>query len=100
MGIVMKKEDIEIAALNYDSRFVVSKGFIAGAEWRINSVWKDASIEPTEKKMLVILDRIGDMWECDYLTDPMPNYAWKVFVKEAAVLRWAYKEDLLPNKEE
>lgn len=98
MGIVMKKEDIEITALNYDSRFVVSKGFIAGAEWRINSVWKDASIEPTERKMLVVLDKSGYMFECDVLVDPIPDATWEEFVKDVEIVKWCYKEDLLPNK--
>lgn len=94
----MKKEDIEIAALNYDSRFVVSKGFIAGAEWRINSIWKDASIEPTERKMLVVLDKSGYMFECDVLVDPIPDTTWEEFVKDVEIVKWCYKEDLLPNK--
>lgn len=98
MGIVMKKEDIEIAALNYDSRFVVSKGFIAGAEWRIASVWHDASVEPTERKMLVVLDKSGYMFECDVLVDPIPDTTWEEFVKDVVVVKWCYKEDLLPNK--
>lgn len=96
----MKKEDIEIAALNYDSRFVVSKGFIAGAEWRINSIWKDASIEPTERKMLVVLDKSGYMFECDVLVDPIPDTTWEDFVKDVEIVKWCYKEDLLQNKEE
>ncbi len=54
----MKKEDIEKAAQDYDDGLIYSsikdqtdvlKAFIAGAEYRINSVWHKMNIEP--KKM-------------------------------------------------
>ena len=31
----MKNEDIEKAAVNYDSRVVPFRAFVAGAQWRI-----------------------------------------------------------------
>lgn len=34
----MKNEDIEKAAVNYDSRAVPFRAFVAGAQWRINTV--------------------------------------------------------------
>ena len=37
----MKREDIEKAAINNDSRLVAFRAFLKGAYWRINSVWHD-----------------------------------------------------------
>lgn len=72
--------------------------FVMASEWRITSVWHEASVEPTKKKMLIVLDKSGYMFECDVLVDPIPDTTWEEFVKDVVVVKWCYKEDLLPNK--
>ena len=46
----MKKEIIECAAVNYDSRAIAFRAYVAGAEWRISVIWNDASEEPEDNK--------------------------------------------------
>lgn len=48
--------------------------------------------------MLIVLDKSGYMFECDVLVDPIPDTTWEEFVKDVVVVKWCYKEDLLPNK--
>lgn len=50
--------------------------------------------------MLIVLDKSGYMFECDVLVDPIPDTTWEDFVKDVEIVKWCYKEDLLPNKEE
>lgn len=86
----MKREDVEKAAVNYDSRLVAFRAFMKGAEWRINSVWHDATEKPRLGE-LIIVEVYGKIWEygksdvCD-INHPAAS--------------WAYIEDLIPNTEE
>ena len=107
----MKKEDIEKAAFAYacENQVVpctggeLEKGFKAGADWRIDSVWHDVKIEPTEEKMLVIINKRSEVKENDYDKNKRyfaSTYTWYHEVNTEEIIKWAYKEDLLPNKEE
>lgn len=69
--------------------------FKAGAEWRINSVWYDASETPQHSGMLIAIKQDGTPIVCG------PNNSnWKIAVRIFHIVRWAYIEDLLPCKEE
>ena len=60
--------------------------FIKGAEWRINSVWHDASKEePNLWKLILRKDRHGD-YDLGYET-------------KKDTVSWAYVKDLIPEKE-
>lgn len=119
----MKKEDIEKAAFKYGCENQVApcmgseleKAFIAGAEWRINSVWHDMKKEVPqvygeyENKVapsipcLVrgylstgygygvrywnVTHQVWDDEECDDFECKMD-----------AIEKWAYLDDLLPIK--
>lgn len=98
----MKIEDIEKAAGDYsgsilgfkDSQSVMDKhkSFSEGAEWRINSVWHDASELPNGKKRYIALLKINDkirpiLWTGAYRKG------------DSRVVQWAYIEDLLPTKD-
>ena len=63
---------------------IAEAAFIKGADWRINSVWHDASERPDKGKMLIVED-IDSAYDLVYLTKSKP---------------WAYIEDLLPNMED
>lgn len=66
-----------------------------GAEWRINSVWHDASEAPQYSGMLIALNKKGLPFICG------PNHSdWKTTVKIFHIERWAYVKDLIPNTEE
>lgn len=98
----MKREDIEKAAGDYsgsilgfrDSQSVMDKhkSFSDGAEWRINSVWHDASELPNGEKRYIVLLKINDkirpiLWTGAYRKG------------DSRVVQWAYIEDLLPTKD-
>ena len=70
-------------------------GFVEGAEWRINSVWHDASEKPQDLRMLVAINKDGFPLVCG------PNNTdWEETVKVFKVAKWAYIDDLLPIKED
>ena len=72
-----------------------SRGFRDGAQWRINSVWHDNSIRPGEVCDVLVETKRGiemDRYDIDY--NELDNGTdW-----EADVIRWAYVDDLLPEK--
>lgn len=72
-------------------------GFMAGAQWRINSVWHDNSIRPGEDCDVLVETKRGiemDRYDIDY--NELDNGTdW-----EADVIRWAYLDDLLPERKE
>ena len=67
----MKREDIEKAAGDYsgsilgftDNKSVMEKhkAFVAGAKWRINSVWHDINEIPEDGRIIVLLGKYGTM---------------------------------------
>lgn len=102
----MKKEDIEKAAnefadreyeYNDIDRYALSKGFYYGAEWRIKSVWHDVNEEPTEKKVLIVIESDGRISQSNFMIG-VDN--WKDSVEDADIVKWCYKDDLFPNKED
>lgn len=100
----MTKEDIEKAAGDYsgsslgftenNSVMAKHKAFADGANWRINSVWHDASEKPRRNKWYIA--KIGDN-AFDTFTD---SVNWKSYARSLNIIRWAYIEDLIPSKEE
>lgn len=102
----MKKEDIEKEARSYSSIMVggprhlsdfyerekYEVGFEAGAEWRINSVWHDASEVPEKKPALVEYSHFPKGH--GYLVVPDPREVL------GSITRYAYIEELIPNTEE
>lgn len=91
----MIREDIEKAAVNYDSRAVAFRAFKAGAEWRINSVWHDVKEKPKNGEMIISLRSKYSPIVCGPF-----NFGWKETVETFGLKRWAYIEDLIPNTEE
>lgn len=111
----MKREDIEKAAKDYSigktyfrrnvlkevdaDDYVLRKGncsedFIAGAEWRINSVWHDMKEKPNFKMLPILLKhKSGTI----HFVDETPAH-WEYMMKYYT--RWAYIEDLIPNEQQ
>lgn len=99
----MTQEEIEKAACEYDDSLIYSpipeqydvpKAFIAGAEWRINSVWHNMSEEPKCKCMLALYNHgcvITINWDGDM--------KWEKMNKLYRIEKWAYVKDLLPDEE-
>ena len=96
----MNRETIERAAMetarkacaHFDEAFEYANGFVTGANWRINSVWHDAGTElPDSRCDILVLFRGGG---CE-MTDSGTRFdLW------AAVSRWAYVSDLMPEGKE
>ena len=107
----MTRKQIEQAALkcakdrwgDSESQHAMAKaqgtvyGFKQGAQWRINSVWHDNSIRPGEYCDVLVETKRGiemDRYDFDY--NELDNGTdW-----EADVIRWAYVDDLLPERKE
>lgn len=99
----MTKEDIEKAAGDYsgsslgftenNSVMAKHKAFADGANWRINSVWHDARTEiPQENRFILV---IHDDDNCT-----VRKLRGEISYCSLTWVRWAYIEDLLPNKED
>ena len=91
----MTREEIEKAANDrYTDNTFAYKGFIAGARWRINSVWHDgtASCE-ARRKALVLFDN-GSAKVYEDLRELSVERLW------GYVDRFAYLDDLLPERKE
>lgn len=101
----MTREQIEEAALqhtmnetglDYIGEVSCENGFIAGAHWRINSVWHDTSEEPdVDKPVLVNYD--GSRYMVNYF---MTKKLYRSFRRRWTINRWAYVDDLLPERKE
>ena len=98
----MIKEDTEKAANDFADREyeyndidrnALYKGFYWGAQWRINSVWHDASEKPDMSKEIIVIypDKSCRVFR--------PNGVWETLIEVDKFIRWAYVEDL-PNMEE
>lgn len=75
--------------------------FVAGANWRINSVWNNTSKEPTEREMLVVIDKDGDITQNDFMIDEFIGCdKWVDYVKDVGIIKWCYRKDLIPIAEE
>ncbi|WP_415959288.1 hypothetical protein [Paraprevotella xylaniphila] len=108
----MKQEDIEKAAVDScvfeNSIFnpaltpYYQQGFKDGADWRINSVWHDASERPEKKHANCLVEvKEGDF--SFFLVSEFyqsGGFSFMDGICNLVLKRWAYIEDLLPNTEE
>ena len=84
-----------------------NEGFIAGADWRINSVWHDVQKELPAPDKTVIAEYIID-GERDYCFThrsesprvSVDKHGFCFYIRGAEIIRWAYLEDLLPDRKE
>lgn len=111
----MNRETIEKAAKDYAYKTWAGGGFecasedsfIAGAEWRINSVWHDVQKELPSPDETVIVEYIIDgERDCAFthrtespkvITD---KHGFCFYIQDAEIIRWAYVSDLLPERKE
>lgn len=103
----MTRKQIEKAAMEYAERIPQSderreysrEDFIAGAQWRINSVWHDTCdiAEPGNDCLVEYMD--GDENVCTRI-DRRSEYEWINACHYDKILRWAYISDLIPERKE
>lgn len=115
----MTKEDIENAAIkNIEFQGKLDLGsiienscresFVLGANWRINSVWNDSSItpDPMQECLVLLNDPMRKGFHIGRIENQGTNNGkWNIYgyftpSLHEFVIRWAYIEDLLPNKED
>ena len=77
-----------------------NEGFLAGAQWRINSVWHCANEIPKGGKNYMIVYSFGNSYDlidirCDY--DRFCKEDWVDYASSKGIKRWAYISDLLPD---
>lgn len=90
----MTREEIEKAANDrYSDNTFAYKGFIAGARWRIKSVWHDDISECKDVKRWIVVE-----YNNGYV-DVLPDIRDLDGVKDL-VVRVAYVDDLLPERKE
>lgn len=109
----MKREEIEKAAREYvlslaiqdkeagapiketmSTTPIVLGAFKDGANWYINSVWHEASEIPDANTLILCITKEGE-----YFLYGISQYYYEETVKIRNVIKWAYIDDLLPNKE-
>ena len=98
----MNRETIEKAAIDYikptagiipvAESIAARLGFMAGAEWRVNSVWHDVKEKPNG--MFVILIDFGTRLGAEEYSFGMTSEHLE------GAIRWAYVADLLPSGKE
>lgn len=71
--------------------------FMDGAQWRINSVWHDAEEEPKHNAWFIA--QIGDDAFDTFIMQTESN-RWDRWCNGLNIKRWAYIEDLLPERKE
>ena len=62
----------------------------------INSVWHDINEIPEDGRIIVLLGKYGTM----LIYGPNMMYYKESVIADGGFLKWAYKEDLIPNTEE
>ena len=67
-----------------------------GAEWRINSVWHDASEVPEERRFCLYILKDGT-YGCGYYHKE-DNSIW--YSRFTNIVKWAYFQDITPNMED
>lgn len=99
----MKEEQIEKAALEYAmaemgldyiGELDFEKGFVKGVQWRINSVWHDGNVSCQPRRKALVTFKNGNAAVYNDLRDLSYERLWE------EVLRFAYLDDLLPERKE
>lgn len=102
----MTNEDVCKAAESYEDGLIYSsikdqcdiqKAFKEGANWRINTVWHDATEVPKKKGYILVWTKCFGFVTWNVNVEPAE---WNKICKDNQVVEWAYIEDLIPNKEE
>lgn len=113
----MEREQIEKAGRDYaldqleivglPGRAEAMKAFVAGADWRINSVWHDREEPPEVGRWFIFKAddtnpfKKPTIKKIAYYTNRIENdegLDWLKMVAEYKILCWAYVDDLLETK--
>lgn len=102
----MNRETLEQAVTDYAAsvkpsfvtgefdRYAIADAFESGAHWRINSVWHDGTVSCKARRKALVLFKNGNAAVYKDLRDLSYEMLWD------EVERFAYIDDLLPEKKE
>lgn len=108
----MTREQIEKEAMEYAERIPQSderreysrEDFIAGSQWRINSVWHNSDEEPEQEDEPILVEYEDWGIECSGYTVCDDIWDYRIRLKrdgaDCTILRWAYIKDLIPKRKE
>ena len=85
-----------------DVQNIFQLGFMAGAQWRINSVWHDASEIPEKGRSLLEFcrgTRCGEFYEIGGRVS-IKDQEWDDFYNFAGIVCWAYIDELIAERKE
>lgn len=74
-------------------------GFIAGADWRINSVWHKPEEVP-ENDRLLLVNCTSPLFRFTYVVIGPTTDRFEEFVSCYGITHWAYINDLTPTEDE
>ena len=85
-----------------DRFFEHTKAAVWGADWRINSVWHDASERPEEKYASCLVEVKEGDFSFFLVSEFYQNggFSFMNGICNLILKRWAYIKDLTPNTEE
>lgn len=98
----MTQKELDQAANKYDEnltyspiseQYDVKKAFVAGAKWRINSVWHEMSDIPKDGFIILLIGKDNEA-----LFGPNMRYYKEAVVMDNEFDKWAYIYDLLAIK--
>lgn len=99
----MKIEEIEkVANEKFKDNSFAYKGFIEGAEWRINIVWHDAEEQPKnwyETCLVELGSSVSSFFTLSYYHHGGFSCMDGIHNKNIHVIKWAYLKDLTLNME-
>ena len=76
--------------------------FMDGAQWRINSVWHDAEEEPKRNTWFIaqmeLSNEDDEIFFDTFILRPEEYDNWQNWWEGFNIKRWAYIDDLLPEK--
>ena len=108
----MDKETIDKAAMEYSGltdnpkdpnareRGCLCIAFSDGAHWRINSVWHDGREMPGYKRDFIYQSILKSGKVCLGMKMIFRDDEWDFIKKFCVIERWAYVDDLLPERKE
>lgn len=94
----MQENGYDLITTFWEDFSIADKYGIAGAEWRINSVWHDAKEVIIKSGYILVEFKTKrsvsyNIWKIERAD--VVSY-WNVFMAENKIIRYAYRDDLLP----
>ena len=81
-------------------KYAIADAFEEGAKWRINSVWHDGREIPSYKRDFIYQSILKSGKVCLGMKMLFGDDEWDFMKKFCVIERWAYVDDLLPDRKE